>query len=398
MFPRAIFQGLLFSNGSVANDVPHPRLLLDDIRSLVLVGDISVDPALFEIELPSDPRHRMARKMDEFMDKAFEEYLNLYRMVCQNRCRIRRTFTQAIPLLEGLQQEAMNIDADIVKIRASLKNGSDSDASPHATNMLPAWVRYHKLQVMEWTVQLGFETDIYLPDELPSMYFILARLCKYRRDHIATIYLTLIDRMKVVEKHGDIRTAEAGQSAQNFLTRLSLMADATVALANGLHALFFLLAASKLLRERTQRYATNQLTYEARMKPFLRVKDPAVPSLSDLEEFATPAEATVDNLCDSMVEKHFKPAKEALALLKKTSPDNTKFASVEDFFKKDVKAMETTTVAATVAATQFKNACRKHEITLPSDRISGILEVKIPEPGKRYHDWWVVPQLKEKKK
>ena len=36
---------------------------------------------------------------------------------------------------------------------------------------LSSWAYYHKLHQMEWIVQLGFELDIYQPDELGGMYW-----------------------------------------------------------------------------------------------------------------------------------------------------------------------------------------------------------------------------------
>ena len=36
---------------------------------------------------------------------------------------------------------------------------------------LSSWAFYHKLQQMEWIVQLGFELDIYRVDELGGMYW-----------------------------------------------------------------------------------------------------------------------------------------------------------------------------------------------------------------------------------
>lgn len=43
--------------------------------------------------------------------------------------------------------------------------------SPDALYPLSTWVYHQKLQVMEAIVQLGFELDIYLPDELAGMYW-----------------------------------------------------------------------------------------------------------------------------------------------------------------------------------------------------------------------------------
>ena len=36
---------------------------------------------------------------------------------------------------------------------------------------LSSWAYYHKLQQMEWIVQMGFELDVYQIDELGGMYW-----------------------------------------------------------------------------------------------------------------------------------------------------------------------------------------------------------------------------------
>ncbi len=41
---------------------------------------------------------------------------------------------------------------------------------------LSSWAYYHKLQQMEWIVQMGFELDVYQLDELGGMYwYVTAR-------------------------------------------------------------------------------------------------------------------------------------------------------------------------------------------------------------------------------
>lgn len=36
---------------------------------------------------------------------------------------------------------------------------------------LSTWTYHQKLRTMEWIVQLGFELDLYLPDEIAGMYW-----------------------------------------------------------------------------------------------------------------------------------------------------------------------------------------------------------------------------------
>jgi len=49
---------------------------------------------------------------------------------------------------------------------------------------LSSWAYYHKLRQMEWIVQLGFELEVYQPDELAGMYWFVfqTRFCLTKHD------------------------------------------------------------------------------------------------------------------------------------------------------------------------------------------------------------------------
>jgi hypothetical protein len=86
------------------------------------------------------------------------------------------------------------------------------------------------------------------------------------------------------------------------------------------------------------------------------------------------------------------PIKAQLAKLKTFSPQAGKYVGTETRWKAQIKQLETTCVAIFVGASLLKRTVEKD-----SEDVRGKLEVTIPPPGKRYHDWWVVPQIKPKK-
>ena len=126
----------------------HFDFLLQDIRDLVLAGDPIPDPTSFQIELPSDPRHICSRLMEDFMSKALDEYLNIYRMVCQNRCRIRRTFTQAIGILDQVESEAYKTDQELAKWSTSLRMKDRASGGMVELDPLSTWTKFYKLKIM----------------------------------------------------------------------------------------------------------------------------------------------------------------------------------------------------------------------------------------------------------
>lgn len=392
-YPRAIFQDLLFAGGTVRDDIPHFDLMLLDIRDLVLAGDVLVDPASFHVEVTSDPRHRCARILETIMDKAYDEYLNLYRMVCQNRCRTRRTFTQAVPLLHELETTiAKQADADIDSIIPQKKLdtvfGKQVKLSP-----LSSWSRWYKLKIMTETISLGFETDIYLDYEMCGMYWYLAQLNLEKQRLLQHIEAFLLDRMAQIVSSKNVAYSMDCIASQDWINCLREETEVSILLAEALADLYALLSHFKLIKSADRPFAQAQLVYEARMKPYLAVTDPAPPSLESFKSAQTLTGSPEDAVAG--VEARVKPIKEHLAKLKKVSPTAGKFVGTEARWNAQIKQLETTSVAIFVGASLLK---RTMGGGVGEGGLREVLEVSIPPPGKRYNDWWVVPQIKPKAK
>ena len=395
-YARAVMQDLLFAEGKVAGDVPHYDLLLTDIRELVLAGDALADPESFQVEMPSDPRHVCSRLIEGFMDKVFDEYLNLYRMVCQNRCRIRRTFTQALPLWNEIEL-TLAADADLeINTIVSRRSLTDRKGKPVQLNPLKSWARNYKLKLLADTITLGFETDIYLPDEHGQMYALLALFAAERETLFKHIALFLHDRVTNLTKSRDARYLAEAETSRDYIRSLQLHVACTHSLASALWKLYGMLLALELINTPKRPYAKTQLLYEARMKAYFAVTDPAPPSV---------IEFSGENYLDlpfteiyAAFDDKFKSVKQNLGALKNLTPQQAKYVGTEHQWKREIKQLETTCVAIAVAVSQLRRLCEKYEIEeLDNVRSSlkGKMEVSIPAPSKRYHEWWVVPQLKE---
>lgn len=391
-YARAIFQDLLFTDGAVRQDMPHFDLMLVDIRDLVLAGDTLVDPASFGVEVPSDPRHRCSRIIETFMDRAYDEYLNIYRMVCQNRSRMRRMFTKSPALLHELETTiAAEADRDIDRIvsqrRLDTNFGRQVTLSP-----LSSWSRWYKLNTMSGTISLGFETDIYLDYEMGGMYWYLSLINIEKRNLLRHIETFLLDRMAQVVNSRNIRASSECLATQDWIKCLQEEVEVTILLAETLSDLYALLSHVKLIKPRSRPFADAQLVHEARMKPYLAVTDPAPPSVERFEQAQTLSGSPVDAV--SEIERRVKSTKEHLANLKNTSPQAGKYVGTEAHWKAQIKQLETTSVAIFVGASLLKRTLESSE---GESSLDEKLEVSIPSPGKRYHDWWVVPQIKPKK-
>ncbi|KAK5118572.1 hypothetical protein LTR85_008037 [Meristemomyces frigidus] len=392
-FARAYLQDRLFGSDRITEDVSHFDLLLTDIRDLVLAGDPLADPESFQVELPSDPRHQCSRHIEAFMDKAFEEYLNVYRMVCQNRCRIRRTFTQAIPIMDSLETEAMRTDEELNKIAPREAIPNTSGAKVHL-NALTTWTRFYKVQIMARTIQLGLETEIYLPDELCTMYWLLSVFAHQQCSRIEMIERHMLVRTLNLLDHPQKNQRYAAEciASRDWLRSLHLQWDATRMMALALWRLCGVLMTVGVIEAPERDFAQEQLLYDARMKPYLGVTNEPIPSLADFNR-AQQNIKSVDSTCKSIA-MDIKEAKAHLAEVKKMTPEEAKYVGTEEQWKREIKQLETTCVAIAVQASQLLRLADKHG---KKKSLKGLVEASIPPPGKRYHDWWIVPQLKERK-
>jgi hypothetical protein len=153
-----------------------------------------------------------------------------------------------------------------------------------------------------------------------------------------------------------------------------------------------LLSHTGLIKPASRPFAQTELVHEARMKPYVAVTDPPLPTLEALKRSQTVTGSVTDAL--AKIEARVPSIKAHLGNLKKFSPVAGKFVGTEGEWKVTIKKLETTSVAIFVGVSVLKRTVGTDEGV---EGLQGKLEVVIPEPGKRYHDWWVVPQIKPKK-
>ena len=73
-------------------------------------------------------------------------------------------------LLTCKQAEAFDTELRTHSKEEPIKESTDSSEELWAFP-LSSWAYYHKLRQMEWILQIGFELDVYLSDELGGMYW-----------------------------------------------------------------------------------------------------------------------------------------------------------------------------------------------------------------------------------
>ncbi|KAF4556774.1 Mak10 subunit-like protein [Elsinoe fawcettii] len=409
-YARSIVQGLLFKSSSVVNTLPHLDLLLADIRGLVLPASPILSPSNWSTELPSSPRYLLARKLDDFLTRSLEEYLNLYRMPLQNRCRIRRTFTQSVPILDSLQALAEETDTSLlatcrssIATRDPIRPGLGEDGSPPHLP-LASWVYHHKLLAMETVINLGFELEVYLPDEYASQYALLSFFAQTRAEHYSYLTSHLSQRMNPLPPSPALKPADRAEimSSVSYLASLAAQARLLSALASALADIYSALMILDLIPIPGRPFSSPELRHELRMKPFLGIGTPALPSRGDLESITTARESgtTIGSICSEADEK-LRLAKAEVGRLKSMSPEEGRFTGLEKDWERDWKGKMLVAVQIGVGVAAVREVAKGlgevsvDELKEGKERegIKKRVKVEMPKVEDRKQRGWIVPRV-----
>lgn len=154
-------------------------------------------------------------------------------------------------------------------------------------------------------------------------------------------------------------------------------------------------------------YGTPSLRYSLRMRPFLPLSLPEVPSYADFKplfslrpednsglrypdalttEIKTQLLITLD-----VADQAMKTARKEWDIISKAHPETAKCLGCEDWWRGSMKDVVRACIAGNIAVATAKKTLlasdsdRKH----PKD----LLNVRFPEKDRRYHAWWVVPSI-----
>jgi hypothetical protein len=320
-------------------------------------------------------------------------------------------------------------------------------SEPTYSYPLSSWAYHQKLRQIRLVIQLGFELSIYSPEELPGMYWYLSHVCCTHLAHLDRIraFVTTAKTKTLnppARRKGKVSETEmAGQKRAfertfTLLDRLTTELIAVDAFSLTLHALYTLLARHNLLPTRSSPknspYSSDKFRYELRMKPFSPI---ALPEFIPYEDFVR--ETSMTGYSDTMVldravrasadaKKSWEELISLGASLSISSSDNDatiKVSKQEESerpagkdWTRDVKDSLRACIGASIAVMAVKKAMvaaataageadvgknRKGEETSKTkeSKLDLNLEVEIPEieSKARWHDWWAVPRVIEKK-
>lgn len=193
VYIRCLLQNLLFKDMVLLDRLSIRQVMDDDMSIVVMPSHQFLDPNNDHVEAPYDTRFAISHQMELFRKRSAQAYIDIFRVLCQNRCRVRRMLCHLIQDWEQVQLDAEDVDQCLqtqvdeeplaYQAHTTLTLGSE----PGYSLPLSSWAYLYKLRLMEWIVQLGFELEVYAPDELAGMYWYLSHLAKMRAQHVERI-------------------------------------------------------------------------------------------------------------------------------------------------------------------------------------------------------------------
>ncbi|KAK7977699.1 hypothetical protein PG996_003751 [Apiospora saccharicola] len=389
VFIRTMTQGLLFKDMIVLGHHSIRRILDDDLAIVVLPSARQLDHSNDTIEVPTDPRHQLAVQTETFRQRAAECYLDLFRIFCQNRCRVRRTLCHSIQQWDHLQADVEEIDG---LLQVCLDEKSLTTAMGNIGHSLPlsSWAYLYKLRQMEWIVQLGFELDVYQPDELAGMYWYLNYLAKTRAQHGDRIKtFVLRDFTAAQESSSWSQTKERNFTRSIAYIRVTMLdAACTWEFADGLCCLYTVLQRLNLVKTPSRPYSNDEHRYEIRMKPFVNIGLPQLPSFDDFTKATAQPETSITELL-KYAENAVGGAKKGYEALSRMNDLQTFSVGCHDRWLTNIKGCQKSAIFAGIAITALQKAIETEGENAADLKV----KVKLPQPGKGYHDWWIVPKI-----
>ncbi|KAK2807005.1 hypothetical protein FQN50_005579 [Emmonsiellopsis sp. PD_5] len=411
VYIRSLVQSLLVNDMEILGSVSVKEFFFDELAEIVLPSSQLLDPKNEEVELPSDSRFQIAKHMDNFVKRAAQPFVDTYRTACLNRSRVRRTLCHTVVDWDALQAEAEDFDVHLRTLTREPSIILHGDEPTYAYP-LSSWAYHQKLRQLRLILQLGFELSIYSPEELPGMYWYLSHLCSTHLAHLDRIRSCVLAARK---RTPDPESTQAYTRTLSLLDRLTTELIAIDAFAIALHALYVILARYNLLPSSSlaspQRYSSDRLRYELRMKPFLPISLPELIAFETFEHEAALAgdgdALVLDRALRAIAEakKGMEKCLAAGAFLEtadkgKGGNDLAGKSPIQEDWTRDVKDSLRACIGASIAIGVVKKAIPSGVAERKWDqkgRPRLNLTVEIPPVGEkgRWHDWWAVPKVME---
>ncbi|KAK4175709.1 putative MAK10 subunit [Triangularia setosa] len=398
VYIRTLLQSFLFKDMIILGKLSIRHVLDDDLSLVVLPASKLLDPANDLVEAPHHPRYALAHQMELFRQRAAQSYLDIFRAFCQNRCRIRRTLCHSIQDWETVQVDAEEIDQLLqiqIDERPLVYPPTEDTEGIEPTFSLPlsSWAYLYKLRLMEWIVQLGFELEIYAPDELGGMYWYLSELARSRA--------RLVDRISFFTKHRAASQQEnentsaqeaAFTRSRHYLYQTSLDAAITWEMADALLNLYAALGRLGLVVAPPRPYSTDEMRYDVRMKPFGAIGLPELPSWEEYRAATDRRQKETGRLLED-ARLSLEQAQRGLEVMGRLTEKESFSVGCFERWLGGVKGQMRAVERAGVVVEVVKRKLQEKGEDKKGKELG--LRVEVGKAVEGEHEWWVVPMVEE---
>ena len=415
-YVRALVQSSIGLRAQSLKDV-----VFSDLEALVLPNSLLLQDhsnQQFQENGHSD-MPQMTAMMDDFVNRIGLTYSNMFRTLCLNRSRVRRTLCHSVIDLDNIQADAEDIDTSMRDFTHEEPIVYSLTPNPTYAYPLSSWIYHYKLWQLEQIIQLGFELTIYAIDELPKMYWYLSHICTTHLSHLDRIsfFVEHAGRSKVGPAKPDqqgspiLEHQEKVDRTMKNLDRHFIFVRATDALARTLHFLYTVLDRHGALPKPPRPYSNDKLRYELRMRPFLPLSIPELVPYEDFERECSLSTVHDKDLLESASQSIVDARKGwEEVLTTKWLDESAQSPGVPDGSGSSLQAEWISGVKNTIRAciaTSIAVATLRKKIADPSSNAaldngkdkkgptSVNLKVEIPLAGEKgcWHDWWIVPKI-----
>ncbi|KAK0662942.1 putative MAK10 subunit [Cercophora samala] len=402
VYIRTLLQSFLFKDMIILGKLSIRHVLDDDLSLVVLPASKLLDPANDLVEAPHHWRYALAHQMELFRQRAAQSYLDIFRAFCQNRCRIRRTLCHSIQDWETVQMDAEQIDQllqhQIEEQPLVYPPTGDAEGSggigPTYSLPLSSWAYLYKLRLMEWIVQLGFELEIYAPDELGGMYWYLSELARSRARLVDRISFFIKHRAAVQQETSPSSAQEvAFAKSKQYLYQTSLDAAITWEMADALSNLYAAMGRLGLVVPPPRPYSTDEMRYDVRMKPFAAIGMPELPSWEVYRAATDRRQVETGRLLED-ARLSLEQASRGLEVMERLSEKDSFSVGCFERWVGGVKGQIVAVDRAVGVVEVLKRRLRERGEGKKGGKELG-LKVEIGKAVEGGHEWWVVPTVEE---
>lgn len=401
VYVRALVQSFLHIHGRILGRVLDHECIIEDLRQLTLPATLVLDPANKVVENPNDNRFRISSQINQFVIRISPSFINLFRSFCQNRCRIRRILCHGALEWDSIQADAEEIDGYLQTLVNEKAVAYPKGEEPTYSYPLSSWIYHNKLIQLRYVVQMGFELSIYAPHEYASMYWYLSHLSSLHLSHLERIsYFITAQTQPPANMTANAINQEKDDAIRWLFKHFGIL-KATDTLACALHRVYILLQRHGHFTKVTPTYASEELRFELRMRPFqhLSIPEPLTYEQMDrLSNLSTLSDREIleqaSRLC-AAAKKSWEEVVKQTWNFKPTLEDAGSTPTIDREWAKDVRSSLKACIGTSIAVMTLMKVYEEGVKSKKSGEFLKNLKVVVPpsDDTDRFHRWWAIPKI-----